>query len=175
MGILDLTAGANAPEEFNVVIEIPMHAQPVKYEMDKDTGCLTVDRLMLTAMFYPANYGYIPATLSQDGDPCDVLVVTPVPLIAGSVVRCRALGMLKMSDEAGVDMKILAVPLPKIAPMYAEMTEHTQLPATLLAAIEHFFSHYKDLEKGKWVKIEGYADSAAAKQDIVAGIEKFKE
>tara|TARA_Y100000588_G_C13907304_1_gene775565 strand:+ start:174 stop:692 length:519 start_codon:yes stop_codon:yes gene_type:complete len=169
---MSLSAGQHAPEEFNVVIEIPMHGEPVKYEVDKTTGMLCVDRFMSTAMFYPTNYGYIPHTLSQDGDPVDVLVVTPVPLAHGSIIACRAVGMLKMTDEAGVDAKLLAVPITKLTKLYDDIITYENLPKPLLNSLEHFFTHYKDLENNKWVKIDGWVGPEAAKDEIKASIER---
>ncbi len=173
MGLRRIEAGRDVPNNVNVIIEIPMHGDPVKYEVDKETGALFVDRFMSTAMYYPTNYGYIPQTLSEDGDPVDVLVVSPLPLVSGSVIRCRPVGMLKMTDEAGVDAKLLAVPLDKIAPMYKDVQTHEDLPQHLLNTIEHFFSHYKDLEKGKWVKVDGWEGPEAAKAEILASQERF--
>ena len=166
--------GENVPEEINVIIEIPSHSDPVKYEVDKATGAMFVDRFMNTAMHYPCNYGYVPHTLSEDGDPVDVLVVTPVPLISGSVIKCRALGVLKMVDEAGPDAKVLAVPIAKLCTLYKNAQGTDDLPASLLAQISHFFEHYKDLEPNKWVKVEGWADAAAARQEITDGITRFQ-
>ena len=163
MSINDIPAGKNIPDEINVIIEIPANSDPVKYEVDKDTGALMVDRFMATAMFYPCNYGYIPNTLSEDGDPLDVLVPTPYPLINGAVIKCRHVGVLKMEDESGIDAKLIAVPVDKLSVIYREVQEATDLPALLLQQIEHFFEHYKDLEKGKWVKVQGWADAAEAK------------
>ena len=175
MSLKAIEAGRDVPNSVNVVIEIPMRGEPVKYEVDKATGALFVDRFMSTAMFYPANYGYIPQTLSEDGDPVDVLVLTPVPLVSGSVIRCRPIGMLKMTDEAGVDAKLLAVPLDKIAPMYQSVSSHEDIPSHILNTIEHFFSHYKDLEKGKWVKIEGWEGPEAAKSEILASVKRYND
>lgn len=172
MSLKAIDAGRDVPHSVNVIIEIPMHGEPVKYEVDKESGAMFVDRFMSTAMFYPANYGYIPQTLSEDGDPVDVLVLTPTPLISGSVIRCRPIGMLKMTDEAGVDAKLLAVPLDKIAPMYQAVQTHEDIPSHILNAIEHFFSHYKDLEKGKWVKVEGWDGPEAAKAEILASVKR---
>ena len=146
MSLIQIKSGRDVPNEINVVIEIPMHGEPVKYEVDKDTGALFVDRFMTTAMFYPTNYGYIPNTLSEDGDPVDVLVVTPVPLISGAVIPCRVVGMLKMTDESGVDAKLLAVPITKLSKMYQSVQSYLDLPQYLLLSLEHFFNHYKDLE-----------------------------
>lgn len=175
MSLKQVDSGRDIPNEINVIIEIPMHGEPVKYEVDKDTGVLFVDRFMTTAMFYPTNYGYIPQTLSEDGDPVDVLVVTPVPLISGSVVRCRTVGMLKMTDESGVDAKLLAVPTSKLSTMYHSVETHEDLPPQLLSSLEHFFSHYKDLEAGKWVKVDGWVGPEAARDEINASIERFKQ
>ena len=166
-----LTPGKNVPHEINVVIEIPMHSHPVKYEMDKASNMLFVDRFIGTAMFYPTNYGYIPHTLSEGGDPVDVLVITPYPLINGAVIVCRPVGILHMSDESGVDAKILAVPIPKLTSLYDHIMCPQDLPAALLASIKHFFEHYKDLEVGKWVKITGWGDQVAAHQEIMNSIE----
>ena len=170
MSLKEIKNGFNASQEFNVIIEIPMCSQPVKYEVDKETGALFVDRFMATAMFYPTNYGYIPQTLSEDGDPVDVLVVTPVPLISGSVIRCRTVGMLKMTDESGVDAKLLAVPVSKLSKMYQNVKTYTDLPELLLQSLEHFFRHYKELEEGKWVKVDGWVGIDAAYNEIEQGI-----
>ncbi|MCB1914049.1 MAG: inorganic diphosphatase, partial [Rhodocyclaceae bacterium] len=144
--------GEIAPDEINVIIEIPAHSDPVKYEVDKETGAMFVDRFMNTAMFYPCNYGYVPHTLSDDGDPVDVLVVTPIPVISGSVIRCRPVAVLKMTDEAGSDAKVLAVPINKLCKLYKDADGPEHMPQQLLDQIAHFFAHYKDLEAGKWVK-----------------------
>tara|TARA_B100000767_G_C19764829_1_gene537005 strand:+ start:2677 stop:3201 length:525 start_codon:yes stop_codon:yes gene_type:complete len=174
MSINDIPAGKNIPDEINVIIEIPANSDPVKYEVDKDTGALMVDRFMATAMFYPCNYGYIPNTLSEDGDPLDVLVPTPYPLINGAVIKCRPVGVLKMEDESGIDAKLVAVPVDKLSVIYREVQEATDLPALLLQQIEHFFEHYKDLEKGKWVKVQGWADAAEAKAEIIKSVAAAK-
>lgn len=174
MSINDIPAGKNIPDEINVVIEIPANSDPVKYEVDKDTGALMVDRFMATPMFYPCNYGYIPNTLSEDGDPLDVLVVTPYPLINGSVIKCRPVGVLKMEDESGIDAKLMAVPVDKLSALYQHVQEATDLPALLLQQIEHFFEHYKDLEKGKWVKVQGWANAAEAKAEIEKAVAAVK-
>ena len=174
MSINDIPAGKNLPDEINVIIEIPANSDPVKYEVDKDTGALMVDRFMATAMFYPCNYGYIPNTLSEDGDPLDVLVPTPYPLINGAVIKCRPVGVLKMEDESGIDAKLIAVPVDKLSVIYRDVKEATDLPALLLQQIEHFFEHYKDLEKGKWVKVQGWADAAEAKAEIIKSVEAVK-
>lgn len=174
MNLDKISAGKDVPNEINVVIEIPANGAPVKYEVDKDSGALLVDRFMATAMFYPCNYGFVPHTLSDDGDPVDVLVATPTPLMSGSVIRCRPVGMLKMQDEAGEDAKILAVPVDKLSPLYADVRTPQDLPALLLEQIQHFFEHYKDLEKGKWVKVEGWVGADEARQEITASIERFQ-
>jgi inorganic pyrophosphatase len=168
MSLDRVPAGRDIPNDCNVVIEIPMHGEPIKYEVDKDTGAVFVDRFMSTAMHYPCNYGYIPQTLSDDGDPCDVLVVSPVPLITGVVVRCRPIGMLKMDDEAGGDAKILAVPIDKLSSMYRDVQSPRDLPSIVTQQIAHFFEHYKDLEPGKWVKLAGWVEADDAKREIVA-------
>lgn len=174
MSINDIPAGKNLPDEINVIIEIPANSDPVKYEVDKDTGALMVDRFMATAMFYPCNYGYIPNTLSEDGDPLDVLVPTPYPLINGAVIKCRPVGVLKMEDESGIDAKLIAVPVDKLSVLYRDIKEATDLSPLLLQQIEHFFEHYKDLEKGKWVKVQGWADAAEAKAEIIKAVEAVK-
>ena len=166
MSLDRVPAGSKLPDEFNVIIEIPMNADPVKYEVDKDSGAVFVDRFMLTAMHYPANYGYIPQTISDDGDPVDVLVVAPFPIQIGAVIRCRAIGVLNMDDEAGGDAKLLAVPVDKLYPPYRNIQTPEDLPQEDLARIQHFFEHYKDLEKGKWVKVKGWAGAEAARKEI---------
>ena len=165
--------GRDLPNDFNVIIEIPMNSDPIKYEVDKATGALFVDRFMGTAMHYPCNYGYIPHTLSDDGDPVDVLVVTPFPLIPGVVVRCRPIGMLKMTDEAGGDEKLLAVPVDKLTPIYRDVQSARDLPELTTSQISHFFQHYKDLEAGKWVKVEGWVGPEEAKKAIIDGVKRF--
>lgn len=167
--------GKKVPDEVNVIIEIPMGGEPIKYEVDKDSGALFVDRLLSTAMFYPCNYGYVPHTLCGDGDPADVLVYMDRPLLPGSVIACRPIGVLKMTDESGEDAKIVAVPVTKISKLYENITSINDLPEIKLQQIAHFFEHYKDLEKGKWVKVEGWEDAAAAKAEILASIENFKK
>ena len=172
--ILDrVSCGNNVPNDVNVIIEIPSHSDPVKYEVDKETGAMFVDRFMGTAMHYPCNYGYIPQTLSEDGDPVDVLVVTPIPVISGSVIRVRPLGMLLMTDEAGKDSKIIGVPVDKLTNLYSSMNSVRDLPKSLLDSIAHFFDHYKDLETGKWVKIDGWVDTEDAKREILDSIERY--
>jgi inorganic pyrophosphatase len=173
MSLDRVQAGNKLPEEFNVVVEIPMNADPVKYEVDKASGAVFVDRFMTTAMHYPCNYGYIPQTLSEDGDPVDVLVLAPFPVAVGSVIRCRALGVMNMEDEAGKDAKLLARPVDKLYPPYRQIESTADLPSEDLARIQHFFEHYKDLEKGKWVKVQGWAGVDAAKQEILASAERY--
>ena len=173
---LDLvTPGKNVPDSFNVIIEIPMNADPVKYEVDKESGAIFVDRFMSTSMHYPTNYGYVPKTISGDGDPVDVLVITPVPLIPGVVVTCRPIGILKMQDEAGDDAKVLAVPTDKILSIYTQWQKPEDLNPLRLKTISHFFEHYKDLEPGKWVKVLGWEGPESAKQEVLAGIENYKK
>ena len=174
MSLQNVTPGANAPEEFNVIIEIPMNADPIKYEVDKASGALFVDRFMTTAMHYPCNYGYVPQTLSDDGDPVDVLVITPFALTPGVVVTCRAVGVLKMEDEAGGDAKVLAVPTSKILPIYDHWKKPADINQMRLKAIQHFFEHYKDLEAGKWVKVQGWEGPEAAMNEIRSAIANYK-
>ena len=174
MSLDRVSSGRNLPDDFNVIIEIPAHGEPIKYEVDKESGAMFVDRFMSTAMHYPCNYGYIPHTLSEDGDPVDVLVITPIPLITGVVVRCRPIGMLKMTDEAGVDAKLLAVPVDKLCGLYKGVNKPEDLQPLLLAQISHFFEHYKDLEKGKWVKVEGWVGIDDARAEILAGVERYR-
>ena len=174
MSLHNVTPGDKAPEEFNVIIEIPMNGDPIKYEVDHDSGALFVDRFMSTAMHYPTNYGYVPNTLAADGDPVDVLVITPVPLIPGVVVTCRVLGMLKMDDEAGGDNKLIAVPTKKILPLYSGWESVDDLNPTRLKSIQHFFEHYKYLEAGKWVKVTGWEGPEAAKKEITDGMAAYQ-
>jgi len=161
-----VSIGARAPKEVNVVIEVPVGGEPIKYEMDKKSGVLVVDRFLHTPMRYPGNYGFIPKTLSADGDPCDVLVANTRPLIPGAVIAVKPIGVLLMQDEAGPDEKIIAVPTSKITRRYEQMDEAEQLPEIALRQIQHFFEHYKDLEPGKWVKIVGWGDAAEARRLI---------
>ncbi|NOX09078.1 MAG: inorganic diphosphatase [Gammaproteobacteria bacterium] len=175
MNLDRVESGTNVPDDVNVIIEIPAHSDPVKYEVDKKTGAMFVDRFMNTAMHYPCNYGYIPHTLSPDGDPADVLVVTPVPLISGSVIQCRPVGVLKMTDESGEDGKILAVPIDKLCISFRAVKGIKDMPQLLLDQIAHFFEHYKDLEAGKWVKIEGWFDVEEAKKEILDSIKTYQE
>ncbi len=168
------SSGRDVPNDINVVIEIPAMSEPVKYEFDKENKMLVVDRFMATCMQYPCNYGFIPDTLSEDGDPVDVLVLTPVPLRHGAVIRCRPVGMLNMTDESGVDTKIIAVPHDKLTPIYKHIQDIDDVPELLKAQIKHFFEHYKDLEAGKWVKVDGFEGIARAKEEIVASARRFK-
>ena len=167
-------AGKNPPEDIYVAIEIPANSSPVKYELDKDMGALLVDRFMATPMFYPANYGFIPHTLADDGDPLDVLVVTPYPIQAGSVIRCRPVGVLNMEDEAGGDAKLVAVPHDKLTNAYQDVKDIDDLSLLLRDQIRHFFENYKTLEPGKWVKAQGWDNAAAAKKAIVESINAYK-
>jgi inorganic pyrophosphatase len=174
MGLERVPAGANVPDEINVIIEIPKDAEPVKYEVDKASGAIFVDRVLSTPMRYPCNYGYVPRTLGGDGDRLDALVILPLPLVPGSVIRCRPVGMLRMTDEAGADEKLVVVPHAKIFAGYGHIADIGQVSGHWLERIGHFFEHYKDLEKGKWVKLEGWADAAAAKAEITAGVERYE-
>ncbi len=170
MQLSKIAIGKNPPHDINVVIEIPQGSGAIKYEVDKDSGALLVDRFLGTSMVYPTNYGFIPNTLSDDGDPADVLVLSHVPVVPASVIRARPIGVLKMTDEKGEDEKILAVPADKLTPLYKDIKNYTDVPAATLKAIEHFFSHYKDLEEGKWVKIAGWGDVNEAEKMIQASI-----
>ena len=175
MSLESVPAGKDVPHDCNVVVEIPMRSDPIKYEVDKDTGAVFVDRFMWTAMHYPTNYGYIPQTLSLDGDPCDVLVLSPVPLITGVVVRCRPIGMLKLDDEAGGDAKILAVPIDKLSPLYTHVKSPRDLPEIQMRQIAHFFEHYKDLEPGKWVRVGTWVEAEDARREIVESVERYRK
>jgi inorganic pyrophosphatase len=173
MSFEKVPAGNEIPNDINVIIEIPANASPVKYEIDKDSDAIFVDRFMAAPMFYPANYGYVNNTLADDGDPLDVLVVTPHPVLTGSVIRCRPVGILNMTDEAGEDAKLVAVPHDKLSTLYQDVKDIEDLPELLLEQIKHFFENYKTLEKGKWVKVEGWSDAAAARAAIVASVEAY--
>jgi inorganic pyrophosphatase len=175
MSLNNVPPGKKIPEHFNVIIEIPMNADPIKYEVDKESGAIFVDRFLGTAMHYPCNYGYIPQTISDDGDPVDVLVITPFPLIPGVVVSCRAIGIFMMEDEAGGDAKVLAVPENKILSIYSSWQTPEDLNPLTLNQIKHFFEHYKDLEPNKWVKVKGWEGPQAAHQEILQGIERYKK
>lgn len=172
MDISLISAGRNPPKDLHAVIEIPLGGVPVKYEMDKRSGALFVDRFLHTAMFYPGNYGFIPQTLSMDGDPCDVLVVSQVPVVPTSVIRCRPVGALIMEDEAGGDEKILAVPVDALHPFYRDVRNYSDLPQIMCDQISHFFQHYKDLEKGKWVTVVRWLDTDGAETLIIEAIER---
>ena len=174
MNLDAVSTGKNPPHEVNVIIEVPIGGEPIKYEMDKEAGLLTVDRFLYTAMRYPGNYGFIPHTLSDDGDPCDVVVANTRAIIPGAVMACRVVGALLMEDESGGDEKIIAVPSAKLTRRYESVKNYTDLPEITLQQIEHFFQHYKDLEPGKWVKIIGWRDADAAKALITRGIERAK-
>lgn len=173
MSLSAVPTGKNPPEEINVIIEIAQGGEPIKYEIDKDSNALFVDRILGTSMRYPCNYGYVPNTLCGDGDAIDVLVVMPMPLQAGCVVKCRPIGVLRMSDEAGEDSKLLAVPVSKTTPIYDKVKSYKDLPEIQINQIEHFFEHYKDLEPGKWVKVEGWADADTAKKEILESIDNY--
>lgn len=175
MGLSLVNSGEQAPTDVNVIIEIPAHSEPIKYEVEKKTGALFVDRFLATPMHYPCDYGYIPKTLSTDGDPVDVLVITPTPVNRGSVLRCRPIGMLNMEDEAGHDHKVLAVPITKLTSLYDQIDKPEDLPSLLLKQIAHFFTHYKDLENGKWVKLEGWSGKDAAHKEILQSIKRYEE
>lgn len=172
MSLSQVSAGKKLPDEVNVIIEIPANADPIKYEVDKDSGALWVDRFMSTPMFYPCNYGYVNDTLSLDGDPVDVLVPTPYPLLPGSVITCRPVGVLKMTDEKGEDAKVIAVPVSKLTKAYDHIQNINDVPELLKAQIAHFFERYKELEPGKWVKVEGWGDIHAAKHEILSSFER---
>jgi inorganic pyrophosphatase len=172
MNLDHIPAGKDMPNDFNVVIEISANGAPIKFEIDKASGAIFVDRFMGTAMFYPANYGFVPQTLSLDGDPVDVLVVTPFALPPGVVVRCRALGVIKMEDEAGIDAKVVAVPVEKLCPMYKSIQKLEDLPQLLRDQMVHFFEHYKDLEKGKWVKVQGWGTLEEATTELNDGVKR---
>lgn len=174
MSFNQIPAGKDLPNDIYVVIEIPANHAPIKYEVEKDYDALMVDRFMATPMFYPANYGYIPQTLSEDGDALDVLVITPYPVTPGSVIRCRPIGVLNMTDEAGVDAKLLAVPHDKLTVLYKHVKEPSDLPELLIKQIQHFFENYKDLEPGKWVKVENLEGSDAARAAILKAAAAYK-
>lgn len=174
MDLTKIPSGLNPPHDVYAVIEVPLGGVPVKYEFDKASSALFVDRFLHTAMFYPGNYGFIPHTLSNDGDPCDVLVITQVPVVPGAVIRVRPVGALLMEDEAGGDEKILAVPVDKLHPFYRGITSYRDLPDVMIEQIAHFFQHYKDLEKGKWVSIVRWLDAREAEGLIMDGVKRAK-
>ncbi len=175
MNIDNIPAGKNAPEELNVIIEVPMGQHPVKYELDKDSGALFVDRFIHTSMYYPCNYGFVPHTLSGDGDPADVLVVSTAPVIAGSVIKARPVGVLMMEDDGGMDEKVIAVPISKTYPYHKDVENYTDLPEILLNQVQHFFEHYKDLEAGKWVKVTGWEGKDKAIELLQEAIERHQQ
>lgn len=175
MGFSSVPAGKDVPNDVNVVIEIPANGAPIKYEVDKDSDAIFVDRFMATAMHYPVNYGYVPQTLSGDGDPVDVLVITPFPLQPGVVIRARPIGLLNMTDEAGTDAKVLAVPVDKLTPLYKNVHAPEDVPQLLRDQITHFFEHYKDLEPGKWVKVVGWEGADAARKEIASGVANYQK
>ena len=174
MNIEKISVGEDAPNYVNVIIEVPMNSDPVKYEIDKESGAIFVDRFIATPMYYPCNYGFIPHTLSQDGDPADVLVISDYPIIPSAVIAVKPIGVLIMEDEKGMDEKILAVPAKKLNSVYEKIDDITEVPEAFLNKIKHFFEHYKDLEKGKWVKIKGFEDAKSAKKIISEAIERYK-
>jgi inorganic pyrophosphatase len=174
MRIDAISIGIDPPREVNVIIEVPVGGEPIKYEMDKEAGTLVVDRFLYTAMRYPGNYGFIPHTLSHDGDPCDVLVANTRAIVPGAVMSVRPVGVLLMEDESGGDEKILAVPSAKLTKRYENVVNYTQLPQITLDQIKHFFEHYKDLEPGKWVKVVRWGDADEARKLILEGIERAK-
>ena len=173
MRLDELPIGNNPPHEVNVVVEVPVGGEPIKYEMHKPSGSLMVDRFLYTTMRYPGNYGFIPHTLSQDGDPCDVIIANQRGLLPGAVIAVRPVGVLKMDDEAGGDEKIVAVPVPRLSRRYESVHEYTDLPEITRQQIQHFFEHYKDLEDGKWVKVQGWGDAAEARRYITESIARY--
>ena len=175
MGFDLVSAGRDVPNDINVIIEISAQGDPIKFEVDKDSGAVFVDRFMGTSMRYPINYGYVPHTIAGDGDPVDVLVVTPFPLAPGVVIRCRPVGVLKMEDDGGLDAKVVAVPVSKLTPLYDKVQSTDDLPELLMKQTVHFFEHYKDLEPGKWVKVQGWGTVEEAKQEIVNGLAAAKK
>jgi inorganic pyrophosphatase len=174
MNLQHVSVGVDPPREVNVVIEVPIGGEPIKYEMDKASGALMVDRFLYTAMRYPGNYGFIPHTLSDDGDPCDVIVANTRAIVPGAVMSCRVVGVLVMEDESGGDEKLIAVPAHRLTQRYDSVVNYTDLPSITLQQIEHFFAHYKDLEPGKWVKILRWGDADEARATILDGIERAK-
>ncbi|WP_306604618.1 inorganic diphosphatase [Azonexus sp.] len=174
MSLNNVSSGKSLPDDFNVIIEITANSDPVKYEVDKESGAVFVDRFLGTAMHYPCNYGYINNTIAGDGDPVDVLVVTPFPLPPGVVIRCRPLGMLAMEDEGGQDAKLLAVPVSKLTPLYNDVKSFEDIPELLRKQISHFFEHYKDLEPGKWVKVVGWQGIEEARKEVMEGVARYQ-
>ena len=174
MNLDAIPVGKNAPEDINVIIEVPIGGEPIKYELDKASGALFVDRFLYTPMRYPGNYGFVPHTLSEDDDPIDVLICNTRPLVPGAVMNCRPVGVLVMEDDAGQDEKIVAVPADTISQRYVNIKNYTDLPEITQQQVQHFFEHYKDLEEGKWVKIEGWRDSATARRMIQEAVERLE-
>ena len=174
MSMKQIPVGSDVPNDINVVIEIPRNGEAIKYEVDKDSGMIMVDRVLNTAMHYPCNYGFVPHTLCGDGDPVDVCVIMPVPLLPGSVIKCRPVGVLKMVDEGGEDAKIIAVPVSKVSGLYRKVSDVRDINEETLDKISHFFEHYKDLEKGKWVKLEGWGGVEEAKKEILDSVKNFE-
>ena len=175
MSLHDVPVGRDVPNDVNVIIEIPMHSPAVKYEVDKKSGAMYLDRMLKTAMHYPCNYGYIPHTLCGDGDPVDVMVVMPVPVQSGCFITCRPVGLMRMEDESGEDAKILAVPTEDVTGLYRDVKKRDDVDILLRMQISHFFDHYKDLETGKWVEIKGWEDADAARQEILDSVKRFEE
>jgi len=175
MRIDAIAIGQNPPEDVNVIVEVPIGGEPIKYEMDKAAGALVVDRFLHTPMRYPGNYGFVPHTLSDDGDPIDVLIANTRPIVPGAVINVRPIGVFKMEDQAGGDEKIIAVPVPRLTKRYENVMSYMDLPEITVEQIQHFFEHYKDLEPGKWVKVLGWGDAAEAKRLIVEAIERAKK
>jgi len=173
MSLAKVSAGNQVPDELNVIVEIPANGDPVKYEVDKDSGAIMVDRFMAAPMFYPCNYGYMPNSLSEDGDPLDILVPTPYPVSTGKVIACRPVGMLNMRDEAGADAKIIAVPVRKLTSEYDHVDDIDDFPALLKSQICHFFTRYKELEQGKWVEVDGWSNAESARHEIIASIDRY--
>ena len=170
MNLNAIPIGKNPPDDINVIVEVAIGGEPIKYEMNKEAGALYVDRFLYTPMRYPGNYGFVPHTLSEDGDPIDVLVANTRPIIPGAIINCRPVGVLKMEDDGGGDEKIIAVPSPKLTQRYVHVHNYTDLPSITLEQIQHFFEHYKDLEPGKWVKLLGWGDASEARALIEAAI-----
>ena len=175
MNINAIAVGKNPPEDVNVIVEVPIGGEPVKYEFDKASGALFVDRILHTPMRYPGNYGFVPHTLSDDGDPIDVLIANTRPIVPGAVINVRPIGVLRMEDDGGGDEKIIAVPTPKLTKRYENVHNYTDLPTITRDQIQHFFEHYKDLEPGKWVKLIGWGDADEARRLIVEAIERAKK
>lgn len=174
MNIEALSVGKNPPEDVNVIIEVPLGGEPIKYEMDKESGALVVDRFLYTSMRYPGNYGFIPHTLSGDGDPVDVICMNTRAVAPGAVMSCRVVGVLFMEDQAGIDEKLIAVPSHHLTARYDHVKDYTDLPKITLDQVEHFFVHYKDLEPGKWTKVKGWGDAGEARRMVLEGIERAK-